>query len=57
MTITDVNDNCPVIDPTSVTLTPVPVLETSALVTFTSTDEDSGENSNIHYVVSSVTLE
>ena len=57
MTLTDVNDNCPVMTPTSVTLTPLPVLVKEPLVTFTSTDADSGENAKIHYVVSAVEAE
>lgn len=55
--IGDVNDNCPIISPTSVTLTPQPVLVESALATFSSSDADSGENANIHYVVSNITAE
>ena len=57
MTLTDVNDNCPVLTPTSVTLTPLPVLVKEPLVTFTATDADSGENAEIHYVVSAVEAE
>ena len=48
------NDNCPVLMPTSVTLTPLPVLVQDALATFNSTDADSGENANVYYVVSVV---
>ena len=51
----DVNDNCPEISPTSVTLNPVPVLTTDPLVTFTSADADSGENANIRYVLTQIT--
>ena len=55
--ISDVNDNCPQLFPTSVTLTPLPVLVKDPLATFTSSDADSGENANIHYVVSEVIAE
>ena len=55
--IADVNDNCPQLSPLSVTLTPLPVLVVEPLVTFTATDADSGENANIHYVVTQVTAE
>ena len=51
------NDNCPVLAPTEVTLTPLPVLVKEALVTFNVTDADSGENANVYYVVSAVTEE
>ena len=54
MVITDVNDNCPELTPTTVTLTPVPALVTEALVTFNISDIDSGENANIHFVISTV---
>ena len=57
VTISDANDNCPVMIPTSVTLAPLPVLVKDPLATFTSSDADSGENANIHYVVSSVIAE
>ncbi|XP_053385183.1 uncharacterized protein LOC123535929 [Mercenaria mercenaria] len=53
--IADVNDNCPIINPTAVALTPQPVLVASAIATFSTSDADSGENANIHYVVTSVT--
>ncbi|XP_060579535.1 uncharacterized protein LOC132736424, partial [Ruditapes philippinarum] len=53
--IVDVNDNCPILSPTSFSLTPEPVLREPAFTTFNVSDADSGENSNIHYVVSSVT--
>ncbi|KAL4225039.1 hypothetical protein ACF0H5_015734 [Mactra antiquata] len=53
--IGDVNDNCPILSPTDITLTPQPVLTDSPLATFTSSDNDSGENANIRYVVSSIT--
>ena len=49
------NDNCPVLTPTTVTLTPLPVLVQEAYATFSATDADSGENADIHYVVSYVT--
>ncbi|XP_052265940.1 uncharacterized protein LOC127868328 [Dreissena polymorpha] len=52
--ITDVNDNCPVMSPLTVVLTPLPVLVTNDLVTFTSSDTDSGDNSDIRYIVSKV---
>ncbi|XP_052773067.1 uncharacterized protein LOC128211948 isoform X3 [Mya arenaria] len=52
--IVDVNDNCPIITPTEFSATPQPVLQVAPLTTFTVSDADSGENSNIHYVVSSV---
>ena len=55
VTITDANDNCPEISPTSATLTPVPVLTTNASVTFTSVDADSGENANVRYVLTDIT--
>ena len=48
------NDNCPVLTPTTVTLTPLPVLVQEAYATFSATDADSGENADIHYVVSYV---
>lgn len=51
------NDNCPILSPTEVALTPQPVLQEAALATFTVSDADSGENANIHYVVSNVTEE
>ena len=57
ITITDVNDNCPVLTPTTVTLTPIPVLVQTAYATFATTDADSGENADIHYVVSAITEE
>ena len=37
------------------TLTPLPVLVKDPLTTFTSSDADSGENAEIHYVVSYIT--
>ena len=57
ITITDVNDNCPVLTPTTVTLTPIPVLVQTAYATFATTDADSGVNADIHYVVSAITEE
>ena len=57
VTISDANDNCPVMTPTTVTLKPLPVLVKHSLVNFTSSDADSGENADIHYVVSQVTAE
>jgi len=55
--VNDVNDNCPIISPTEFSSRPEPVLQVPPLVTFASTDADSGENGRIHYVVSAVTEE
>ena len=57
ITVQDVNDNCPVITPMSLTLSPEPVLQLSGIATFTTTDADSGENANIYFKVSEVTEE
>lgn len=49
--ITDVNDNCPVISPTSAEMTPLPVLVEEPLMYFTSSDADSGDNADVSYIV------
>ncbi|XP_060555809.1 uncharacterized protein LOC132716530 [Ruditapes philippinarum] len=53
--IEDVNDNCPILTPTSASMTPLPVLVDAPLMSFASSDTDSGDNSDIRYIVSAVT--
>ena len=55
--VTDINDNCPTISPTSLAFTPLPVLVNTSLATFTSIDADSGDNSDVRYVVTAITAE
>ncbi|XP_053385192.1 uncharacterized protein LOC123535922 isoform X1 [Mercenaria mercenaria] len=52
--IEDVNDNCPIITPTSASMTPLPVLVDEPLMYFASSDADSGDNSDVRYIVSEV---
>ncbi|WAR01795.1 TSP3-like protein [Mya arenaria] len=54
VTVNDVNDNCPILSPESGSMTPLPVLVDDPLMYFSSTDMDSGENSNIRYIISQV---
>lgn len=57
MQIEDVNDNCPIISPTSSSMTPLPVLVENPLMNFASSDSDSGDNSDVRYIVSAVVAE
>ncbi|KAL5007409.1 hypothetical protein ScPMuIL_016215 [Solemya velum] len=55
--IEDVNDNCPILSQTEYTVTPVPVMQLSSLLTVIATDVDSGQNGILSYYLSTVTEE
>ena len=57
VTITDINDNCPVISPTSAEMTPLPVLVNDPLMYFTNSDADSDDNGDVRYIVTEVIAE
>ncbi|XP_022099461.1 uncharacterized protein LOC110984001 isoform X2 [Acanthaster planci] len=55
ITVTDVNDNCPVVSKNSLVFFPLPVLQQEPLAEVLVTDADSGANSQITYHTSAVT--